>query len=224
MRMPHNTTTHEHHTWSPHTKVENHHHHSTGLLVPDIPLEETPEIREIAEANGLELVLLTTPTTPKERMNAIAQNSQGFVYLVSITGIGDARMDVDPTCLLVASIMLQHVSTHNTHTGVTGAKEDVSGRVEGLVADLHDVTDKPVAVGFGVSKPEHVKKIVDWGAEGVIVGSALVRALGEAATPVCDHHLDVMLHYEHVKFIVRILSHKQHRRRAWKACARWPSR
>ena len=57
-----------------------------GLLVPDIPLEETPEIREVAQAHGLELVLLTTPTTPKERMNAIAQDSQGFVYLVSITG------------------------------------------------------------------------------------------------------------------------------------------
>lgn len=60
----------------------------------------------------------------------------------------------------------------------------MSGSVEGLVADLHSVTDKPVAVGFGVSRPEHVQKIVGWGAEGVIVGSALVRALGEAATPV----------------------------------------
>lgn len=60
----------------------------------------------------------------------------------------------------------------------------MSGRVEGLVADLHEVTDKPVAVGFGVSRPEHVEKIVGWGAEGVIVGSALVRALGEAASPV----------------------------------------
>jgi hypothetical protein len=60
----------------------------------------------------------------------------------------------------------------------------VSGRVEGLVQTLHDVTDKPVAVGFGVSKPEHVQQIVQWGAEGVIVGSALVRALGEAPSPV----------------------------------------
>lgn len=150
-----------------------------GLLVPDIPLEETPEIREIAEANGLELVLLTTPTTPKERMNAIAQNSQGFVYLVSITGM----VLVKHVCPLVCILPLYTMNVL-VCTGVTGAKEDVSGRVEGLVADLHDVTDKPVAVGFGVSKPEHVKKIVAWGAEGVIVGSALVRALGEAATPV----------------------------------------
>ena len=57
-----------------------------GLLVPDIPLEETGPVREVATAAGLELVLLTTPTTPLERMEAIAKVSQGFVYLVSVTG------------------------------------------------------------------------------------------------------------------------------------------
>ena len=57
-----------------------------GLLVPDIPLEETGEIREATSKAGMELVLLTTPTTPRERMQAIAKTSQGFVYLVSVTG------------------------------------------------------------------------------------------------------------------------------------------
>jgi tryptophan synthase alpha chain len=60
----------------------------------------------------------------------------------------------------------------------------VSARVEGLIDMLHGVTDKAVAVGFGVSGPQQAAQIVAWGAEGVIVGSALVRALGEAATPV----------------------------------------
>ena len=59
---------------------------SAGLLVPDIPLEETDEIRVATSAHGLELVLLTTPTTPQERMKKIAESSQGFVYLVSLTG------------------------------------------------------------------------------------------------------------------------------------------
>ena len=54
--------------------------------MPDIPLEETDEIRVATAAHGLELVLLTTPTTPQERMKRIAQSSQGFVYLVSLTG------------------------------------------------------------------------------------------------------------------------------------------
>lgn len=57
-----------------------------GLLVPDIPLEETDDIRRIASAAGLELVMLVTPTTPEARMRAIAAVSQGFVYLVSVAG------------------------------------------------------------------------------------------------------------------------------------------
>uniref|UniRef100_K3ZVM4 tryptophan synthase n=1 Tax=Setaria italica TaxID=4555 RepID=K3ZVM4_SETIT len=97
-----------------------------GLVVPDVPLEETDVLRSEAAKNNLELVLLTTPTTPNERMEKIAEVSEGFIYLV---------------------------------------------------------TEKPVAVGFGVSTPEHVKQIAGWGADGVIVGSAMVRLLGEAASP-----------------------------------------
>ncbi|KAJ0982426.1 hypothetical protein J5N97_010681 [Dioscorea zingiberensis] len=41
-------------------------------------------------------------------------------------------------------------------------------------------TTKPVAVGFGISRPEHVKQLSRWGADGVIVGSAIVKQLGEA--------------------------------------------
>ncbi|KFM29262.1 Tryptophan synthase alpha chain [Auxenochlorella protothecoides] len=123
-----------------------------GLLVPDIPLEEASAVADVAAAHGLELVLLTTPTTPPERMQAIARRSSGFVYLVSITG-------------------------------VTGVKEAMEARVEGLIAELQRQTDKPVAVGFGVSRPDQARQLAGWGAEGVIVGSALVRALGEAASP-----------------------------------------
>lgn len=125
---------------------------ASGLLVPDIPLEETIDVREACNKHGIELVLLATPTTPLERMSAIAKASQGFVYLVSVTG-------------------------------VTGVKETMEGRVEGLVSLLHGVTDKPVCVGFGVSKPEQAKQIASWGAEGVICGSALVKALGESGSP-----------------------------------------
>ena len=55
--------------------------------------------------------------------------------------------------------------------------------MEGLVKSLKSVTDKPVAVGFGISKKEQAQEVVKWGADGVIVGSALVKALGEAASP-----------------------------------------
>ncbi len=54
---------------------------ASGLLVPDLPLEETEAIRQGCEKAGLENVLLVTPTTPKERMSTIANASQGFVYV-----------------------------------------------------------------------------------------------------------------------------------------------
>jgi len=123
-----------------------------GLLVPDIPLEETGDVRAACEAVGVELVLLCTPATPRERMARIAESSQGFVYLVSVNG-------------------------------VTGVKEAEDAKLSELVAELKGVTDKPVAVGFGVSRPEQAASIASMGADGVIVGSALVKALGTAETP-----------------------------------------
>ena len=122
---------------------------ASGLLVPDIPLEETGEIRKVATSYGLDLVLLATPTTPASRMRAIADATQGFVYLVSVTGV----------------------------TGMRGTTET---RVEGLIETLRENTDKSIAVGFGVSGPEQAVQIKEWGADGVIVGSALVKALGES--------------------------------------------
>lgn len=123
-----------------------------GLVVPDVPLEETDILRSEAAKNNLELVLLTTPTTPTERMERITKASEGFVYLVSTTG-------------------------------VTGTRANVSFKVEALLKEIKQATDKAVAVGFGVSTPEQVKQIAGWGADGVIVGSAMVRQLGESGSP-----------------------------------------
>ncbi|KAM1484002.1 hypothetical protein TB2_035247 [Malus domestica] len=123
-----------------------------GLVVPDVPLEETEILRKEAVKNNIELVLLTTPTTPIDRMKAIAEASEGFLYLVS-------------------------------SIGVTGARASVNERVPALLKEIKETTKKPVAVGFGISKPEHAKQVAGWGADGVIVGSAMVKLLGEAKTP-----------------------------------------
>lgn len=123
-----------------------------GLVVPDVPLEETETLRTEAKKHGIELVLLTTPTTPTDRMKAIVDAAEGFVYLVS-------------------------------SVGVTGARASVSASVESLLREIKEATTKPVAVGFGISKPEHVKQVAGWGADGVIVGSAMVKLLGEAKSP-----------------------------------------
>ncbi|XP_020258122.1 tryptophan synthase alpha chain-like [Asparagus officinalis] len=120
--------------------------------VPDIPLEETTILRKEAADHNIELVLLTTPTTPSERMKAIVEAAEGFVYLVS-------------------------------SVGVSGAQSSVSSHVPSLLQEIKEASTKPVAVGFGISKPDHVKQMASWGADGMIVGSALVRILGEAKSP-----------------------------------------
>jgi tryptophan synthase alpha chain len=63
--------------------------------------------------------------------------------------------------------------------GVTGARASLPDTVGRLVRDVRAVSPVPVGVGFGVSKPTHVKAIAKAGADGVIVASALVDALGD---------------------------------------------
>lgn len=122
-----------------------------GLVVPDLPLEEAEVLLKPAAAMGIEVILLVAPTSPKERIEAIASQSQGFVYLVSVTG-------------------------------VTGARAKMATGVESILADLHQTTDKPIGVGFGISSPEQAKQVKEWGADGVIVGSAIVKLLS-SGTP-----------------------------------------
>ncbi len=119
-----------------------------GLVVPDLPLEEADTLLKPAAAHGIELTLLIAPTSPRERIAAIAQQSEGFIYLVSTTG-------------------------------VTGMRAQVQTRVKDLIAELRQVTDKPIGVGFGISQPEQARQVMEWGADGVIVGSAVVKRLAE---------------------------------------------
>ncbi|MCL7022747.1 hypothetical protein MKW94_015190 [Papaver nudicaule] len=125
-----------------------------GLVVPDIPFKDTAILRReaISLHHKIEVVLLTKPDSSTERMKAIVEASQGFVYLVS-------------------------------SMGVTGPRPVVNSQVQDLIREIKKATTKPVAVGFGLSKPEHVKQVAEWGADGVIVGSALVKLLGEAKSP-----------------------------------------
>jgi tryptophan synthase alpha chain len=70
-----------------------------GFIVPDLPFEESPEIREALEAKGLGLIQLVTPATPDDRLQKLCDASRGFVYAVTITGItgGDTGLPADLT-------------------------------------------------------------------------------------------------------------------------------
>jgi tryptophan synthase alpha chain len=119
-----------------------------GLVVPDLPLEEAEGLLTPAAANGIEVILLVAPTSPLARMEAIAAKSQGFIYLVS-------------------------------STGVTGVRSQVAKNVQSMIERLRSVTDKPIGVGFGISQSEQAKQVIEWNADAVIVGSAMVKRLAE---------------------------------------------
>jgi len=123
-----------------------------GLIVPDLPLEESGEIRGACEAHGLALVPLVAPTTTPERMAAIGSRARGFLYTVSVTGT----------------------------TGERAAAPSLSERFAEVLERAKASTEVPVALGFGISTPEQARAAADAGPDGVIVGTRLVRAAGDA--------------------------------------------
>jgi tryptophan synthase alpha chain len=135
-----------------------------GLVVPDLPLEEAEELLVPAAEIGIEVILLVAPTSSQERITAIAAKSQGFIYLVSVTGV----------------------------TGVRSGGLDE--RVKGILANIRSITDKPIAIGFGISAPEHAKQVQEWGADGVIVGSAMVKRLAEGTPNEGLESIDLFCH------------------------------
>jgi tryptophan synthase alpha chain len=126
----------------------------SGLIVPDLPLEESGEVRQICDQRGLALVPLIAPSTPAERLARIGAQARGFVYAVSLTGTTGERASLNGASL--AEVLARAAAS----------------------------TDVPVAVGFGIGTPEQAREVVDAGAEGVIIGSRLVRAAGEGHDPV----------------------------------------
>ena len=68
-----------------------------GFIVPDLPYEESSDIREALQAKGLGLIQLVTPATPDDRLKKLCEASRGFVYAVTITGItgGDSGLPAD---------------------------------------------------------------------------------------------------------------------------------
>jgi len=121
----------------------------SGLIVPDLPLEEAYKFSKIVSNHSMDLILLVAPTTPFERMKQISNNTKGFTYLVSVTG-------------------------------VTGERNKMENRVESLITKLKEISINPVAVGFGISSPEHVNRVRSWGADGVIIGSAFVKRISSS--------------------------------------------
>jgi tryptophan synthase alpha chain len=125
---------------------------ASGLIVPDLPMEESGPLLAACDAAGIALVPLVAPTTPDDRLAAIGARARGFVYTVSVVGT----------------------------TGERAALSDTFGSV---ITRTKAHTDVPVALGFGIGSPAQALQAAEAGADGVIVGSRLVRAAGESDDP-----------------------------------------
>lgn len=147
-----------------------------GLIVPDLPLEESRELKDIAGKHNLALIPLVAPTS-EERIRRIVSDAQGFVYCVS-------------------------------SLGTTGTRDEFAAEVLSFLDRVRSLSSIPTAVGFGISKREHVVKFAPH-ADAVIVGSALVREIQNAS----DHFLHPdperqRAGHDHVREFVRSLKNE----------------
>jgi tryptophan synthase alpha chain len=111
---------------------------ATSLIVADLPAGERPELRRIQ---------LVAPTSTDERLRLAAEQTDGWLYLVTVTG-------------------------------TTGARDDLSPALAGLVERARAVTDIPLYAGFGISTSEHAREAAEL-ADGIVVGSRAIE-VGEA--------------------------------------------
>jgi len=128
--------------------------------------------RAAAAAGAAGLVVPDLPLEEAEKLSPIAA-AQGL----------DLVLLVAPTTPPERMARIHAASRGFTYlvsvTGVTGVRSALESRVGSLVARLRDLGSTPVAVGFGISGAEQARQVRDWGADGAIVGSALVQRLAE---------------------------------------------
>jgi tryptophan synthase alpha chain len=128
---------------------------AAGLIVPDLPYDESEELRGACDAEGLALVPLVAPTTRPDRVAEIGAAARGFVYAVSLAG-------------------------------TTGERDGLAAGLADTVDGIRAASDLPVAVGFGISTGEQARSVAEL-ADGVIVGSRIVRAAGEGGADEVGH-------------------------------------
>ena len=119
-----------------------------GIVIGDLPIEEAELALKACEKYDICLIFLIAPSTTEDRLEKILKVAKGFIYLISVMG-------------------------------VTGARDTVAQITKDTIKRMKQKTEKilPVFVGFGISKPEHARTIVDAGADGVIIGSAIVNII-----------------------------------------------
>jgi tryptophan synthase alpha chain len=119
-----------------------------GFILPDMSIEESGKYVKEASQLNLATIFLVSPNTKKKRLLAIASKSSGFLYLVSVYGTTGIRKSFEDS----------------TASYIKNTKRTIGSSL-------------PVAVGFGISKPEHVKFMINAGADAIIVASAIINIM-----------------------------------------------
>ena len=119
-----------------------------GIVSPDLPPEEGENYRNLAREKSIDTIFLASPATNNERLDKIIESTSGFLYMVSLFGVTGAR-----------DIFNEYSSN---------AAKRIVQRVNKRV---------PVAIGFGISKAEHVSHFTKIGVDGIIVGSAFIKII-----------------------------------------------
>jgi tryptophan synthase alpha chain len=119
-----------------------------GVLLLDLPIEESAQMRQALDARGIDQIFLVSPTTTDERLGEAGRLGRGFLYAIS-------------------------------RLGVTGARDAVAASAAPLVARIRAASSLPVALGFGISRPEHVREVLEY-ADAAVVGSAIVQVIADA--------------------------------------------
>lgn len=122
-----------------------------ALILADVPFEEQAEVLEVSDKYGVDLISMVAPTS-EDRIREIAKNPRGFIYVVS-------------------------------SMGVTGVRENFQyDAIKHMVSIIRETNPKAkCAVGFGISKPEHARKMAAL-SDGAIVGSAIIRKIHAGAS------------------------------------------
>jgi tryptophan synthase alpha chain len=126
-----------------------------------------------AAAAGLDGIIL--PDLPPEEAGTLIPLAKkaglDTIFLLAPTSTDDR--------IKLVSKVSQGFVYYVSLTGVTGARTDIQHSVKDSLQRIKAITDKPVAVGFGISSPDQAAQVALWGADGVIVGSALVKVIEE---------------------------------------------
>ncbi|MHA1130963.1 MAG: tryptophan synthase subunit alpha [Candidatus Helarchaeota archaeon] len=122
----------------------------SGIIIPDLPIEEADPLLIECLKEDLDQIFFAAPTTPTSRIKKTLPKARGFLYVVALLG-------------------------------VTGARSSLSTLAKSTLSTIKQITRDqiPLSIGFGLSKPQHLRQVFSYGADGAIIGSAIVNKIAQ---------------------------------------------